>query len=114
MVEHELAERNLVSLPPFSRLIDVYFQSHNRQVAANVATQAAEAIAQRLPTCTVLGLAPLPARKKQMDVGYKFTITTPLELSPTLVRHEIRAVTDHILTNYRGPQLNIYFDVDPQ
>lgn len=115
MLKHELEERHLVNLPPFSRLIDIYFECAERKIAQEAATYIQAQLYSLLPTCTFMGPAPLPVRKqRQDDVGYKLTAIIPLDLSPHHVREQMQTTVTHLLNEYRGPQLHIYFDVDPQ
>ncbi|MDO5036518.1 MAG: hypothetical protein Q4D93_06120 [Porphyromonas sp.] len=114
MVHHELAERHLILLPPFSRLIDLYFESTQRAKAQEVALAMRTKLTALCPTCSILGPAPLPVHKRETDIGYKLTLIVPLELPAMQVREKLSAEIDNFLKHYRGPQLRIYFDVDPQ
>ncbi|MDO5017078.1 MAG: primosomal protein N' [Porphyromonas sp.] len=113
MLDHELEERNAIQFSPFSRAIDVYFESAAQSEAYALAGKAVSLYGQHFPQGNILGPAPMPVRKKQTAIGYKVTLLLPLHLSPTKVRELLHSLTDTLLKEYRGPVMNCYFDVDP-
>lgn len=113
MLDHELEERHLVQFPPFSRHIDVYFESAAQAEAFALAGRAIELLRQVLPQATIFGPAPMPLHKKQTSVGYKVTLFVPLTLSSSSVRQLLHATLDPLLAEYRGPKMYMYYDVDP-
>lgn len=113
LLDHELEERHTVLFPPFSRHIDLYFESSAQQEAYNAALQTQNILTQKLKDCSIMGPAPLPIHKKDQEIGYKLSLLTPLNHSTKELREVLHDTIGHIITNYRGPQLHIYGDVDP-
>lgn len=113
MLDFELEERHSIQLPPFSRHIDIYFESAAQSQAYQLATTAATILQNRLPDATTLGPAPMPVHKKATAIGYKVTLLAPLQLSSLQLREAIHQLIDPLLQEYRGPKMNCYYDVDP-
>lgn len=113
MLDHELEERHIVLFPPFSRHIDIYYESVAQAEAYKMAQRATEILRQNLSDTTVLGPAPLPVHKRDVAIGYKLTLLTPLTYNLHEVRKALHAVNDSLLQQYRGPLMRIYYDVDP-
>ena len=113
MLDFELEERHSIQLPPFSRHIDIYFESAAQSQAYQLAITAATILQNRLPDATTLGPAPMPVHKKATAIGYKVTLLAPLQLSSLQLREAIHQLIDPLLQEYRGPKMNCYYDVDP-
>lgn len=113
MLDHELEERHTVLFPPFSRHIDIYFESSAQIAAYRLAEHAQKVLSQQLNDCSIMGPAPMPIHKRDKEIGYKLTLLSPLTRSTVQLRSELTRIINTIRTNYRGPQLDIYFDVDP-
>lgn len=114
LLDHELKERHTIGFPPFSRQIDICFESRERKIAALLCKNMALQISQRLPYCMLLDPAPLPSTKKDTDIGYKLTLLVPIKLASDLVKVLLKEIRDDILNTYRGSQIKVYFDVDPE
>lgn len=113
LLDHELEERSLVQFPPFSRHIDIYFESAAQAEAYQLSKRAVTALQQQLKSVTILGPAPMPVHKKETAIGYKVTLLAPLRLPSRQLRAELNSLIDVLLKAYRGPKMNVYFDVDP-
>lgn len=113
MLDFELEERHAILLPPFSRHIDIYFESAAQSQAFQLATTAVTTLQNKLPEVTTLGPAPMPVHKKETTIGYKVTLLAPLQRSSKQLRDAIYQLLDPLLKEYRGPKMNCYYDVDP-
>lgn len=113
MLDHELEERHIVQFPPFSRHIDIYFESRAQSEAYALAQSATQLLAQQFPEGSALGPAPMPVHKALTEVGYKVSIFVPLQYGSQQVRQALTTCLEPIIEKYRGPKMNIYYDVDP-
>lgn len=113
MLDKELEDRHALLFPPFSRSIDIYFESAVQNEAFNLASLALNQLNQSLADCSPMGPAPLPIHKKDRAIGYKVTLLSPLSRSSKELRDTIYQIINPIISQYRGPQMYVYYDVDP-
>lgn len=113
LLDHELEERHIVLFPPFSRHIDIYFESKSQTEAFKLATQARDILTAQLSDCSVMGPAPLPLHKKDREIGYKLTLLSPLNRSSQNLRNILESLIGSMIEGYRGPHMYVYYDVDP-
>lgn len=112
MLDHELEERHIVLFPPFARQIDIIIQSSHQASAYRFSDHLTLTLRRSLQGISVMGPTPLPPHKKETDIGYRLTLLIPLNHLMTEVRRQLRDITDELMSQYRGPQLYLYFDVD--
>lgn len=113
MLDHELEQRHLVKFPPFARHIDIYFESRAQAEAYALATLSLQRLQKAFPEALTFGPAPMPVHKKETSVGYKLTVLAPLTLGFVAVRELLHNTLEPLKKEYRGPKMNMYFDVDP-
>lgn len=113
MLDHELEERHIILFPPFARQIDIVIQSGTRTAASHFVAELKGALHTALAGISVIGPIPLPPHKKETDIGYRLTLLIPLSYPLTDARHRLTDITSTLLSQYRGPQLYLYYDVDP-
>lgn len=113
MVDKELEDRHALLFPPFSRSIDIFFESIVQGEALNLASRVLNLLRQSLSDCSPMGPAPLPIHKKDRAIGYKVTLLCPLSRPSKELRDTIYQIINPIISQYRGPQMYVYYDVDP-
>ncbi len=113
LLDYELEQRHLVQFPPFSRHIDIYFESLAQAEAYALAEHSVGILNEGMTDATALGPAPIPVRKANATVGYKVSLFVPLYHPSHKVREVLWAMSDRLLSGYRGPKMSIYYDVDP-
>lgn len=106
--ENEISQRNLLSFPPFSRLIRLVFRSFNKQLAYETAQDAAKILAETLPKEAEL-FGPTECPIEKINSNWRYHIL--LKGSSIIPLQE---ATRKLLFNYTHNQ-NVYieYDVDP-
>ena len=108
----ELEQRQILSFPPFARLIRLVFRSANKDVAENAANSAAEILESFIEKYNyenyeVLGPSECPLSK--ISANYRYQIILRSESIKT-----IQSATARFIYNYKNKQgVYIEVDVDP-
>ncbi|MEE0879240.1 MAG: primosomal protein N' [Treponemataceae bacterium] len=108
----ELEQRQILSFPPFARLIRLVFRSANKDVAENAANSAAEILESFIEKYNyenyeVLGPSECPLSK--ISANYRYQIILRSESIKT-----IQSATARFIYNYKNKQgIYIEVDVDP-
>lgn len=105
---YELAQRNLLEFPPFSRLVRIVFRSASKTLAMETAEQAAKIIAtEKIKGVEIIGPAECPIEK--INQNYRFQI---LLKGNSVI--PLQTAARKLLFNYTHNQgVYIEYDVDP-
>ncbi len=110
--DSEIASREKLSYPPFSRIINVYIKNKDAKVAEEAAYLYAEAL-RRIFGPRVLG--PEKPFVSRVSGWYIQSIMLKIEATASMkkVKHALRALFESLARDRRIKSSMIYYDVDP-
>lgn len=114
MYRQQLDERRMFHYPPFNRIIYVYLKHTDPVRLEQLSAEMGRQLTGAFGTERVLGPDRPPVSRIHSMYIRKFIVKVEPNLSTTLVRLQLNAVRDCLLSAPTTSGLTVYFDVDPQ